>query len=208
MGSSTILDILGSTLIGGMLLLILFRVNDATVENNYMYGGELIVQQNLVAVVELIEFDFRKIGYCEDWEKLSNPLLYIISADSNSIKFRTDLDSDGNVDSLWYYSGPVSEIPETPNPRDRYLYRVENDDTPIGTNLGITEFNMIYYDALGNELSSPVVSPDLIQMIEINVRVEDVYGYDTGNFEKDDLDMYASAFWRQIRLAARNLKNR
>lgn len=208
MGSSTLLDILGSTLIGGMLLLILFRVNDATVENNFMYGGELIVQQNLVAVVELIEYDFRKIGYCEDWEKLSNPLLYIISADSNSIKFRTDLDSDGNVDSLWYYSGPVSEIPETPNPRDRYLYRVENDDKPIGTNLGITEFNMVYYDALGKKLSSPVASPDLIQMIEINVRVEDVYGYDTGNFEKDDLDMYASAFWRQIRLAARNLKNR
>jgi len=208
MGFSTILDILGSTLIGGMLLLILFRINDATVENNYMYGGELVVQQNLVAVVELLEFDFRKIGYCEDWEKLSNPLLYIISADSNSIKFRTDLDSDGIVDSLTYFSGPTSELTSTPNPRDRYLYRVENDDTPIGTNLGVTQFNMVYYDALGNKLSCPVASPDLIQMIEINIRVEDVYGYDTENFDKSDQDMYASAFWRQIRLAARNLKNR
>ena len=208
MGFSTILDILGSTLIGGMLLLILFRVNDAAVENNYMYGGELVVQQNLVAVVELLEFDFRKIGYCEDWTKLSNPLLYIISADSNSIKFRTDLDSDGNVDSLWYYSGPVGELPETPNPRDKYLYRIENDEAPIGTNLGVTQFELIYYDALGAKLSSPVASPDLIQMIEINIRVEDVYGYDTENDGKEDLDMYASAFWRQIRLAARNLKNR
>ena len=67
---------------------------------------------------------------------------------------------------------------------------------------------MVYYDALGNILSSPVGSPDLIQMIEINIRVEDVYGYDTANEAKEDLDMYASAFWRQIRLAARNLKNR
>ena len=208
MGFSTLLDILGSTLIGGMLLLILFRINDATVENNYMYGGELVVQQNLVAVVEVLEFDFRKIGYCADWEKLSNPLLYIISADSNSIKFRTDLDSDGEVDSLTYYTGSTSELTETPNPRDKYLYRVENDETPIGTNLGVTQFNMVYYDALGNVLATPVVSPDLIQMIEINIRVEDVYGYDTENPDKADRDMYASAFWRQIRLAARNLKNR
>ena len=208
MGFSTILDILGSTLIGGMLLLILFRVNDATVENNYMYGGELVVQQNLVAVVELLEFDFRKIGYCEDWTKLANPLEYIISADSNSIKFKTDLDSDGVVDSLWYYSGPVSELSGTPNPRDKLLYRVENDETPIGTNLGVTMFELVYYDALGNKLSTPVASPDLIQMIEINIRVEDVYGYDTANDGKEDLDMYASAFWKQIRLAARNLKNR
>jgi len=208
MGFSTILDILGSTLVGGMLLMILFRVNDATVENNYMYGGELVVQQNLVAVVELLEFDFRKIGYCEDWEKLSNPLLYIISADSNRIKFRTDVDSDGIVDSLTYYTGTTSELSMTPNPRDKFLYRVENNETPKGSNLGITQFHMVYYDALGNKLSYPVTSPDLIQMIEINIRVEDVYGYDTANENKEDRDMYASAFWKQIRLAARNLRNR
>ena len=83
-----------------------------------------------------------------------------------------------------------------------------NNDKPVGTNLGITEFNMIYYDALGNKLSTPVASPDLIQMIEINIRVEDVYGYDTENEEKEDHEKYATAFWRQIRLAARNLKNR
>ncbi len=208
MGFSTILDILGSTLVGGMLLLILFRMNDAAVENNYNYGGELIVQQNLVAVVELLEFDFRKIGYCADWEKLSNPLLYIVSADSHSIKFKTDIDSDGDVDVLSYYTGPTSELSSTPNPRDMFLYRVVNDETPIGTNLGVTEFNLVYYDALGNKLATPVASPDLIQLIEINIRVEDVYGYDTDNTEKLSSDRYATAFWRQIRLAARNLKNR
>jgi len=208
MGFSTILDIMGSTLIGGMLLLILFRVNDAAVENNYMYGGELVVQQNLVAVVELLEFDFRKIGFCADWKKLSNPLLYIISADSNSIKFRTDLDSDGNIDSLWYYTGSTSELSGTPNPRDKFLYRVENNETPVGANLGVTQFRMVYYDALRNKLSYPVASPDLIQMIEINIRVENVYGYDTANEDKEDRDIYASAFWKQIRLAAKNLRNR
>ncbi len=47
--------------------------------------------------------------------------------------------------------------------------------------------NLVYYDALGAKLSTPVASPDLIQMIEINIRVEDVYGYDTANDGKEDL---------------------
>ena len=70
MGFSTIIDIIGSTLIGGMLLMILFRMNDAAVENTYVYGGELLVQQNLVEVVTLLEYDFRKIGYCADWQQM------------------------------------------------------------------------------------------------------------------------------------------
>jgi hypothetical protein len=60
MGFSTLIDILGSTLVGGMLLLILLRLNDASIENTYVYGGDLMVQQNLVSVVELLEYDFRK----------------------------------------------------------------------------------------------------------------------------------------------------
>ena len=42
--------------------MILFRMNDTAVQNNYDMNGEKIVQQNLVDLVELIEYDFRKIG--------------------------------------------------------------------------------------------------------------------------------------------------
>ncbi len=208
MGFSTLIDILGSTLIGGMLLLILLRLNDSGVQNTYMYGGELIVQQNLVDAVKLLEYDFRKIGFCADWKKLPDPLKYIVSADSNKIKFLTDIDSDGNVDTMTYFTGPTSELLNTPNPRDRLLYRVVNGATPRGSNLGVTEFNLVYYDNFGNILPCPVASPSLIQKMQINIRVEDVYGYDTDNVNKNNSEMYANAFWRQIRLVARNLRNR
>jgi len=208
MGFSTLIDILGSTLVGGMLLLILLRLNDSGVQNTYMYGGELIVQQNLVDAVQVLEHDFRKIGFCADWEKLPDPLLYIIEADSHKISFQTDVDSDGNVDTLTYYTGPTSELTETPNPRDMMLYRVVNNASPKGSNLGITQFDLVYFDALGNKLSCPVASPSLIITMQINIRIEDVYGYDTANADKSDNEMYATAFWRQIRLAARNIKNR
>ncbi len=140
MGFSTLIDILGSTIIGGMLLMILLRLNDASVQNTYVYGGELMVQQNLVEVVRLLEHDFRKIGFCKDWEKIPDPTQSIITADSTSISFLTDVDSDGIIDTMKYYTGNVNELSGTANPRDRMLYRVVNNETPIGTNLGVTQF--------------------------------------------------------------------
>lgn len=199
MGFSTLIDILGSTIIGGMLLMILLRLNDASVQNTYVYGGELMVQQNLVEVVRLLEHDFRKIGFCKDWEKIPDPTQSIITADSTSISFLTDVDSDGIIDTMKYYTGNVNELSGTANPRDRLLYRVVNNETPIGTNLGVTQFQMLYFNALGNQISFPITIPSEIYTMQINVTVENPAAYD---------NLYSSAFWRQIRLAARNLKNR
>lgn len=200
MGFSTLIDILGSTLIGGMLLLILLRINDAAVENTYVYGGELIVQQNLVEVVSLLEYDLRKIGYCADWQQIPDPSQAILAADSNDITFLTDLDSDGYVDTLRYFTGNPSALPGTANPRDMMLYRVENNEQPPkGANLGVTQFNMLYFDAIGNVIPFPITHPSEIYTMQINITVENTDAYD---------ENYSSAFWRQIRLAARNLRNR
>ncbi len=199
MGFSTLLDIFGATVIGGLLLLILLRINDASVENTFVYGGELIVQQNLVSVVELLEYDFRKIGYCADWEKIPDPSKAILAATENSITYLTDVDNDGNVDTMRYYTGPTSELPMTPNPEDRMLYRVVNNATPRGSNLGITQFDLTYFDALGDSINFPVTVPSAIVTLQIDIVVENTSAYD---------EKYSSIFWRQIRMAARNLKNR
>lgn len=199
MGFSTLIDIIGSTLIGGMLFLILLRINDAAVENTYVYGGELIVQQNLVEVVTLLEYDFRKIGYCADWQQIPNPSDAILAADSNDITFLTDLESDGVVDTLRYFTGDPSGLPGTANPRDMMLFRVENNETPQGANLGVTQFNMLFFDAIGNVIPFPINVPSEIYTMQINITVENTDAYN---------ENYSSAFWRQIRLAARNLRNR
>lgn len=199
MGFSTLIDILGSTVIGGMLLMILLRMNDKAVENTYYNGAELMVQENLVATVELLEHDFRKIGFCKKWNVLPDPSHAIIAADSTSISFLTDLDNNGVVDTLHYYLGPTSELSNTANPRDRILYRVENSQSPKGSNLGVTQFRLTYFDALGNQLPFPITVPSAIYIMQIDVTVEDFESYNQN---------YSTAFWRQIRLAARNLGNR
>ena len=204
MGFSDILDLAGSIIIGGLIMLILLRMNDAAVENVYNNGGELNLQQNLAVTAKVLENDFRKIGYCLNWQKIPDPSKSILLADSNRIKFITDIDKngsgpDGIVDTMYYYLGPTSELAQTPNPRDRLLYRVINNESPKGVNLGVTQFKLVYFDAVGDTINFPITVPSEIYTLEINLTVENVAGYN---------EKYSSAFWRQIRLVARNLRNR
>lgn len=212
MGFTTILDILSSIIIGGFLLIIALRLNEASVQKVYGSSNDLSIQQNLTTLVEMIEYDFRKIGYAVNPDLTKdprtnligfNPSNAIISASDSSIKYYADVNIPGvdpyqlgDLDSVRYFLGPTSECNNTPNPRDRILYRVVNNEIPIPSNLGVTQFQLVYYDILGDTIHSPVMDPDLIQKIEINLVVEDVAAYD---------QQYSNAFWKQLRLASRNM---
>ena len=213
MGSQTIIDIIGSFVIFGWLILMSLRMNTANNENMQTYRGELLVQQNLVEVTKLLEYDFRKIGYCREPNNLSDPTKAIVLAESTRIRFKTDIDfgsgPDGNVDTLTYYLGPASELSLTQNPRDRLLYRVANGETPKGSNLGVTYFNLKYYDALGAPLTFPILGSDLqkIQTIQISLVVENTMAAELAETAPIN-QQYASAFWQQMRLSSRNYRNR
>jgi hypothetical protein len=205
MGFTTLLDIAGSMIIGGILMTMVWRLSDASTEKTYNNSGELTVQQNLLTLAEMIEFDFRKIGYINTWDAVVDPRTKqpfissqaIFYANVSSMSFYTDLyPYNGNLDSLRYYLGPLSECSSTPNPRDRILYRVENGSAPVASNLGVTDFRMVYFDVNDDTIPTPVTTRGLIKSIEINITVENVAAYD---------EKYTNAFWKQIRLASRNI---
>jgi type II secretory pathway component PulJ len=213
MGTSTIFDIITSTVIGGMLLLMALRLNAQAVETNAIYQNNLNLQQGMVALVDIVENDFRKIGYCKDFTKISPPNIAIVSADSLSIKFLTDIPAsptdfgDGFVDTVWYYTGSTGSNPN--NPREKPLYRVVNGNTATGWNLGVTRFALRYYDALGDTLPFPISDPKLIYTLEINISLESPaplteISYRDSASALEDFKVY----WKQIRLASRNLRNR
>lgn len=217
MAFAPILDILGSIVVGGTILLILLKMNDSSVENHYLNSSEFVVQSNLISIVELFEHDLRKIGYCEDWENLPDPTVSIIEATQNSITFLTDVavsestpTGDGTVDILKYWVGSPNdaEVNDTPNPNDRILYRQVNNDPPLSANLGLTQFDLKYFDAQGDEITSMPSSPPLgIITLQIDITVENTAAYgdeSTGDVYSKD----KSAFWRQIRLVAPSLGNR
>lgn len=205
MGFTTMMDIIGSMIIGGILMMTAWRLSDAATQKTFSHSGELTIQQNLLITAQMIEFDFRKIGYVKTWTAVMDPRTNgrfdpthaIVYADTSRIKFYTDLwPYDGILDSLEYYIGPTSECASTPNPRDKILYRVENIDIPAPSNLGVTQFRLTYYDIDNDTIPTPVLDPTLIQNIEINLRIEDVAAYN---------EEYSNAFWKQIRLASRNM---
>ena len=187
-------------IVGGLILLILFRLNTTATANLYNNNSEANVQMSMISVAEVLESDLRKIGYCKDWTKIPDPTKSILLADTSSIKFLTDVNNDGNVDTLYYYIGPTSELSNTPNPRDRLLYRVVNGSAPKSSNVGITRFKLTYYDSFGNEITKmPVTPTGKIQKIQIDLQVENTEAIDSA---------YTVSYWRQIKLSARNLQNR
>ena len=64
--------------------------------------------------------------------------------------FYGDIDDNGTVDSVYYYTGAIPG--GTTNlliPRHKAIYRKINTGPPILMNLGITRFNLTYYDSAG-----------------------------------------------------------
>ncbi len=214
MGTQTIIDLLGSAVVFGWMVLMTLQAQTANSENARNLKGDLLVQENLVEVTRLLEYDFRKIGFCNEPNNMPDPTKAILLADSSRIKFLEDVDltgsgPNGTIDSVYYYIGPTSELSNTPNPRDRMLYRVINTQPARGANLGITSFSLAYYDGAGNKLAMPVTGTNLqkIQSIQITLSVENVYAaavVETAPLNKQ----YSSASWQQMRLSSRNYRNR
>ncbi len=203
------LDIVAASIIGGLILLGIISFNKSSSEKMSEYRGEEISQQNIVSLIEQIEYDFSRIGYCENVDSILAPEDMIISADSTSITFWTDLPvsatnfrGDGTRDQLTYELGDY--VTETPNPNDKLLYRYKTGTVKDASNLGVTKFRLHYYDNLGNELISPIDTKKITKL-SIDLKVEDIYGYDTENPNKSYDEKYPTIYWRQIKVAVKNL---
>lgn len=141
-----LLDIFGSTIIAGLILMLILKLNIYSFHSRYASDTELELQQNAKTLAEILSYDLRKIGY-EVHEDA------IIEADSNRLSFYADINDDGNVSTVTYYSGDPSEVTQTSNPNDRILYRIVDTDTSGGPALGLTRLKFTYLDKLGYETS-------------------------------------------------------
>ena len=208
MGSSTILDIITSVIIAGFLLLTALRLNDQANETSILYHSNLLLQQNMTALTGILEHDFRRIGFCADYKKIKDPADAIRYADTSKVRFWLDLDNDGVMDSIEYSIGPPSEMTSTVNPRDRVLYRKVNNTTAQRLEMGVTQFRFKFFNALGDTLLFPISEPREIHSMEISLQIESFAPFDVRYTASNDTLADFQMYWRQIRLAARNLRNR
>jgi len=201
MGYSTIIDIVGSIIMGGVLMVILLTTNSNAVQNTYTYGGDLSIQQGLTSITQIIDSDFRKIGYSSILTIVLDPTKIILLADTSSIKFLSDVNNNGSVDTVYYYLGATSELSYTTNPRDRNLYRITHDSSSAITmkSPGVTIFRFAYFDSLGNALSCPVSSLAKIAKIQISLKMESAIPYK---------GTYVSSAWNSTKRISVNVLDR
>jgi hypothetical protein len=194
---SIVLDLIGSIVIASFVILMGLRLNQSISGNADASKANLNVQESLVDIVRTIEYDFRKIGY-----NVPDPQNSIVIADSNRVKFRADINRDGVIDTVeWYVTAPIGGFP---NPNIRKLYRRVNGGTPVGAALGVTQFGLKYL----NQDGGPAMFNSQIWIIEMTLKIESPYKVqDEVIIDQSYQDMgYAAAFWRQTRLASRNIK--
>jgi len=144
---NVVLDILGSTIIGGFVVLMMINFNIFQSNTAFASDSELQLQQNAKTLAEILNHDLRKIGYRYDNTAF-------IQADSEYVSFYSDIDRDGSVDLVEYFLGDTSTASSTTNPNDRVLYRIVNNDTIQGPSLGLTKAKFTYLTGLGAETTT------------------------------------------------------
>jgi hypothetical protein len=152
----SIIEIIGSTIIGGMLLLLILtsKINVGRASNAQAANSK--IQSNLTTVAQMIEFDTKNIGYRVT---TGNP---ISQADSNRITFNKFNDVTSLVDSTTYYF----------NTLQNKLYR-----NSVAVNLGVSNFLVRYYDINGAVTNSV----SAIKSFKIAVMVQDTFKYEAAD---------------------------
>ena len=188
-----LLDQLVGIVVGGILILAIVGFNFQMNSASYDKFAQSTIQQSSISTLEVIEYDFYRIGYRIAADKIS-------FADSTTIEFKTDLitnvypEGDGNEDVIKYYLGEKSDLNSTPNPEDVPLYRKVNTLQPemIGT---VTTFTIVYHDNLGNELAystlTDSVGRESIKRIGLQFTFESPQKFD-GRYQRFEIEKLIS----------------
>jgi hypothetical protein len=194
---NTLLDIFGSIFVAAMLMLMIVKLNIFASNANYYSDNELRLQQNAKTLAEVINSDFRKIGYNYDSTA-------IIIAQPKHIKFYADMNAPGTtgygtMDVVEYFLGDSTEVTSTPNLRDKVLYRVINDvDTLGGPTLGLVDLQFSYLNSQG----IVTASLDSIKYVKAEFWIEP---YDpVNNFITGNQDSTVFTYW-ELTINPRNI---
>lgn len=177
-----ILDLLGSIVIGGLLILMMLNLNSSISESAATQTFNNITQQNLTAVSDILENDFRKMGY-HIFDSVK-----VTYTDTAEIKFQTDLYSDSVIHVVHYYFNPAA-VSGQENTNTHVLYRQIDNNPHMPINLGLTKFRLWYYDGAGNLLTgNSVATLAKIRAIKVAMSIESVSAWNK---------KYSGAYWER-----------
>lgn len=199
------IDIVGSAILAGLILLIVFQMNRSMGDMAFQNTLDVITQENSKTIADMINYDFYKIGYHDHISAVDPVVEY---ADTNHVRFRSDIDNNGTVDTVQYYTSSTPYYEHGSATPFRQLYRGVNASTGPGARLGITSFKLTYYDTLGVLLNFPTPSDTAtrrrIQSIKIQMMVKNPLASDT-TFAATFDTIFAATYWEKW-ISPKNLR--
>lgn len=220
---ASLIDIIIAFALGGILLIIILNAQDIASTQASVLNGDMLVQQMLVSITQILEGEFRNMGYGVNIDSVT-----IINARDSAITFLLDVDRNGTIDTLSYYLGPLSDLYYTQNDSDRLLYRRVNQQSAYSVG-SVTKFGMKYFSQgqvdtlipprpgqpqwLAHRPSGVFVENPFdfrqIKVIQLTLEVQNPYAPykrmdDTTRTTRSAL--FSSSMWRQTRLASQNLR--
>ena len=181
---NTVLDILGSVIIGGLVFLMVSNLNMYSSTTKFASDSELRLQQSAKSLAEVVENDLRKIGY-------KNSGVSIINATQQKLTFLSDIDSTGTVDNVTLTVSDSTKLPNTQNPHDIIYYRIVNNDTLKCSSYGLTSLKFSYK----NEFGYTTTNVDSIKYVKAEIWLQSPEKVDSS---------YAKTYW-EITVSPRNI---
>jgi hypothetical protein len=194
---SYMIDLIGSLILAGYVIIAGIEFNAALTGSADAQQATVTVQETTVDLLRSIEFDFRKIGYGVPETRQA-----ILDTSATRIRFLTDIDRNGTIDSVMWYVG--ASPGRFPNPNIIGLYRKVNNGRPVAAALGVTQFGLRYLDEGGGIATSmtAIATIELTLKMESLSKIQDQVITDQSYAQMG----YATVFWRQTRLSLRNLR--
>ncbi len=163
-----LINIIGAFVIGAILVLMVHQAQGTVVETNYQISLDCQAQRGAALIFEILHQDLRRTGHLVD-----PPRSAILLARPDEISFRGDVDLDGVVETVRYWISDPSACPDSPNPADRILYREVDGAPSIDSPLGVTDFELAYFDEDGQ----PTTNTEEIVSISLRIEVQSLLPY-------------------------------
>lgn len=197
---SVLFDIIGATLLAGMLMVIVMSINTSLVIETSETSAALNIQNEGLQVARILEFDMYKMGY----RAPQAPATHKISiADTSEIQFQSAIyDSSmldtGNVYTIHYLFTP----PAIPGPHHYGTLTRSLNGLPVAIDKNVVRFYLSYYDSVDNQFTpTPVTGAklDSIRSVKIQLRFEAIVAVDTTTkrFQRTGDSTYTGTYFQK-----------
>lgn len=166
---NTMLDISGSVIIGGLLILSLLALVYAVSDAQLSLGRSLAVQNQSSMLEDVITADLLSAGYA-----VPDSLSAIVAADTNRIVFLADVNGDAAFDTISYYA---SQTTGSNGEEINTVNRLLSSDPGNPWVFRFSTIDFTFYDRHGIETDSV----SAVVSVEVVLKTGDSAQYNSGN---------------------------